>query len=131
MTFVIELSEDLEQRLQKKAAERGMDAAAYARQLIENGLSLPPQNGAELIAYWEAEGVIPRPTREWRGGAVQAIYPIWMAPVVRTVRGMQAQGATLAQIRKAVKSTPWRTPMAPPGWRRRCCATAPWWVSCR
>jgi hypothetical protein len=58
MTLSIELSEALEQRLQQEAAEHGMDAATLAQQLIERGLSETFKTGEEIIAYWEAEGVL-------------------------------------------------------------------------
>ncbi len=82
----------------------------FVERLRAEGVDVAPRT----LAHWESIGVIPRSSREWRDGAPHSIYPAWMAAVVRTVRGMQAQGATLEQIREAVRQTPWRIPMTPP-----------------
>lgn len=67
------------------------------------------------LAYWESEGILPRAVRQWRDGAPQALYAVWLVDIVRAVRGMQDAGMTLEQIREAVRFTPWRTPMTAPG----------------
>ena len=83
----------------------------FVERLRAEGVDVTPRT----LAYWESEGVIPRAVRRWRDGAPQSVYPEWMLAVVRTVRGMQAQDATLDQIRHAIRTTPWLTPMSPPG----------------
>lgn len=82
----------------------------FVERLRTEGLDVSPRT----LAYWESEGIIPRSVREWRDVAPQSVYPAWMLDVVRTVRGMQAEGATLEQIRDAIAATPWLSPMAPP-----------------
>ncbi|HCQ03157.1 MAG TPA: hypothetical protein DIT99_21815 [Candidatus Latescibacteria bacterium] len=58
MTLSIELPEALEKRLQQEATEHGMDVVVYAQQLIERGLSDTLKTGGEIVAYWEAQGVL-------------------------------------------------------------------------
>jgi len=79
--------------------------------LALEGITLTPVT----LAYWEREGIIPGSVRRWRNGATQSVYADWMLPLVRSVRGMQAQGVSLDKIRSAVRRTPWQTAMEPPG----------------
>jgi hypothetical protein len=59
MTLTISLDSDLEKRLTEEASRRGVDAAEYARRLLEE--HLPATEGAsdqatlDLFARWEAE----------------------------------------------------------------------------
>jgi hypothetical protein len=60
MTFTIDIDDRLKARLDEEARRRGVAAADYARQLIEQ--SLPPGNGdtpnratLELLAQWDRE----------------------------------------------------------------------------
>jgi len=60
MTLTLELSRDLAQRLTNEAARLGVPLEQYALRLLGD---LPrgegrPTNGAELVAYWQREGVI-------------------------------------------------------------------------
>lgn len=60
MSLVIELPPELEAKLSEEAARHGLPLAEYAVHLLTvNQLPFPqPRNGAELVAYWEAEGLI-------------------------------------------------------------------------
>jgi hypothetical protein len=66
MALTIELRPDAEAALRRAAARRGMVAADLARALLEEQLereqqsseSRAPTTGAELVAYWRAEGVV-------------------------------------------------------------------------
>lgn len=74
MTLTLELTPEQEQRIAAEALHRNMDAASYAKALFfeketaeeseEETLPpvgpLPPANGtgADLVAYWEREGLI-------------------------------------------------------------------------
>ena len=74
MTFTLEITPEQERQLETEAHRRNMDAADYAKTLLfgerlptvseEEMLPLsgplPPVNGtgADLVAYWEREGLI-------------------------------------------------------------------------
>lgn len=50
------------------------------------------------LRYWEYEGVLPRPVRQWHEGAVRALYPAWFVPLVQHLRALQRRGLTLDEI---------------------------------
>ena len=64
--LTIELTPDTEAALSRAAARRGVVAADLARALLEeqlereqqSGEARAPATGAELVAYWQAEGVV-------------------------------------------------------------------------
>jgi hypothetical protein len=66
MTLTIELTPDAEAALRRAAAQRGMGPTEFARALLEAQLGAEqrgsegraPATGAELVAYWQAEGVV-------------------------------------------------------------------------
>ena len=74
MTLILELTPEQEQQLEAEARQRNLDTTSYAINLLfekeatEHDLdqalppvrSLPPVNGtgADLVAYWEREGLI-------------------------------------------------------------------------
>ena len=79
MTFTIDLPPETVARLQEKATAQGLDAAEYARRVLEADLPAPsptedvrrmigqalseelqakPRTGAEAIAYWKQKGVL-------------------------------------------------------------------------
>jgi hypothetical protein len=74
MTLTLEFTPEQEQQIEQEARRRNMDAASYAKALLfeeqiaknseEQTLPplgpLPPANGtgADLVAYWEREGLI-------------------------------------------------------------------------
>ena len=60
MTLRIDIDEELGSRLEQEARRRGVEPSAYARQLLERGLSTPiapSSNGAtlDLLEQWERE----------------------------------------------------------------------------
>jgi hypothetical protein len=74
MTLTLELTPEQEQQIEAEARRRNMDAASYAKallfeekaaeageeQMLPPAGPLPPANGtgADLVAYWEREGLI-------------------------------------------------------------------------
>ena len=70
MTLILELTPEQEQQIEAEARRRNMDAASYAKALLfeeEAAEQLGPAaaqaaeepwSGADLVAYWEQEGVI-------------------------------------------------------------------------
>ena len=60
MPQAIELPDDLAEVLTEEAAHRGMSLPDYAVYLLMSATppSIPIRNGAELVAYWESEGLI-------------------------------------------------------------------------
>jgi hypothetical protein len=60
MSLVLELPPDLETELAADAARLGMPLPDYALRLLAGACSPRPavSNGAELVAYWQAEGLI-------------------------------------------------------------------------
>ena len=60
MSLVLDLPPDLESKLVAEAARLGLPLTEYAMRLLAAG-RIPeskPRNGAELIAYWQEEGLI-------------------------------------------------------------------------
>ncbi|HSF39437.1 MAG TPA: hypothetical protein VLT87_06560 [Thermoanaerobaculia bacterium] len=60
MTITLELSKDLERELSAEAEKLGLPLSEYALRLLSTGRGpwSAPKNGAELVAYWQSEGVI-------------------------------------------------------------------------
>ena len=60
MSLVLDLPPELETELAAEAARIGLPLSEYAVRLLAGGLGpVPaPRNGAELLAYWQAEGLI-------------------------------------------------------------------------
>lgn len=60
MTLTVELSRDLEKRLTTEAARLGLPLEQYALRLLGGLPESPglPSTGADLVAYWQREGVI-------------------------------------------------------------------------
>ncbi len=50
------------------------------------------------LRNWQVAGAIPYGIRRWDGDAPRAMYPLWMADLVRELRAMQAQGIPLLEI---------------------------------
>ncbi len=55
MGLMIDLSPDVETRLQQEATRRGIDKAEYARQLIESSLPAPRNALSALLRSWREE----------------------------------------------------------------------------
>jgi hypothetical protein len=71
MTLTIDLNTLLEDRLKREAHRRGLDPQAYARQLIEAGLSVDVegqkrvnQSTLDLLRQWDAEQSSGDPTED-------------------------------------------------------------------
>ena len=63
MTLTLDLPTDLEQELSQEAARLRLPLAEYVLRLLAGTHVGPPaepapRNGAELVAFWEREGVI-------------------------------------------------------------------------
>ena len=60
MSLVLELPRDLETELAAEAARLGLPLPEYALRLLAGGRGPTPalRNGAELLAYWQAEGLV-------------------------------------------------------------------------
>lgn len=60
MTLTLELPKELESDLVNEAAQLGMSLPDYTLRLLfaRPALKAAPQNGAELVAYWQNAGVI-------------------------------------------------------------------------
>jgi len=60
MSLVLDLPADLETTLAAEAAQLGLPLPEYAVRLLaaRNGLRPAARTGAELIAYWQSEGLI-------------------------------------------------------------------------
>jgi hypothetical protein len=60
MTLTLDLTPDLEERLNAEAARLGLTPSEYAIQVLqkETPAAPMPTTGAELVAYWEREGII-------------------------------------------------------------------------
>ena len=78
MTLMLNLTEELENRLKSEAGRRGLDAAELARQLLEAGLQVDAelqkklnQSTLDLLSKWDSEDAtadpeeLARRNREW------------------------------------------------------------------
>jgi hypothetical protein len=60
MTLKLEISRELEKELSTEASKLGLPLSDYALRVLSNR-QVPvvmPKTGAELVAYWQAEGLI-------------------------------------------------------------------------
>lgn len=60
MSLVLDLPAELETELAAEAAHLGLPLPEYALRLLAGGRSLrsAPHTGAELLAYWQGEGLV-------------------------------------------------------------------------
>jgi hypothetical protein len=60
MTITLELPQELEQELSSKAEKINLSLSEYILHLItvRQILNNPPKTGAELVNYWQKEGLI-------------------------------------------------------------------------
>jgi len=60
MSIAIDLPVEMEEQLLAEAAELGLSLPEYVLRLISTGVVIgnKPRNGAELVSYWQHEGVI-------------------------------------------------------------------------
>ena len=59
MSLVLELPPELENELAAQAADAGLPLSEYALRLLAGQTSRPAlRSGAELLDYWQAEGLV-------------------------------------------------------------------------
>lgn len=61
MSLVLNLPPELEAELTTEAKQLGLNLTEYALQLLSGGRNShapAPRTGAELLAYWESEGLV-------------------------------------------------------------------------
>ena len=60
MSLLLDLPDELEQALAQEASQLGLSVEDYAVQLLtlRRAAAGLPQTGADLVAYWQREGVI-------------------------------------------------------------------------
>lgn len=58
MSLVLNLPPELESDLASEAAHLGLPLPEYALRLLAGGPRLTPRTGAELLAYWQGEGLV-------------------------------------------------------------------------
>jgi plasmid stability protein len=60
MSITLDLPEELENELSVEAAQAGLSLEEYALRVLSTGLIVGkrPQTGAELVEYWQNEGLI-------------------------------------------------------------------------
>jgi hypothetical protein len=60
MSLVLDLPPELETELAAEAARLGLPLPEYALRLLAGGRNLrpPPRTGADLLAYWQSEGLV-------------------------------------------------------------------------
>ncbi len=80
--------------------------------LLERWATRPPVD-ERTLRYWEARGLVPRPTRTVHAGAYRTRYPSWVADLCATIRLWQRVGNTLAEIAGRVRAEAARLAQAP------------------
>jgi hypothetical protein len=60
MSLVLDRAAELETELAAEAARLGLPLPEYVRRLLASGRTPAPapRNGAELLAYWQGEGLV-------------------------------------------------------------------------
>jgi hypothetical protein len=60
MSVAVDLPEELEKELSAEAAELGLSLPEYVLRVLSTGIVIgkKPQTGAELVEYWQDEGLI-------------------------------------------------------------------------
>ncbi len=71
--------------------------------LLERWGTTPPVD-ERILRYWEARGLVPRPTRTYHAGATRTRYPSWVADLCASIRLWQRVGRTLADIAGRVRA---------------------------
>ncbi len=70
--------------------------------LQADGITVTPRQ----LHYWETEGALPKPVKRSHTGAIRAVYPTWVLPLVPRVQALRQQGVPLreigSQLRKAM-----------------------------
>ena len=58
MSLILDLPPELETELAAEAAKLGIPLQDYALRLLAGGARPAPNNGSELLAYWQGEGLV-------------------------------------------------------------------------
>ncbi len=60
MSLILDLPAELETELAAEAARLGLPLPEYVLRLLASGRTpgLPPRTGAELLTYWQGEGLV-------------------------------------------------------------------------
>lgn len=77
------------------------------------------------LRYWESQGALPTPMRQYRDGGTHALYPSWHYQVVEQVPSLRGQGLGWAEIGDRLRDLfagiaqrqifgEWETEKAPP-----------------
>ncbi len=85
-------------------------------------LGVQPPVDARTLRYWEAEGLLPRPTLAYHAGATRTRYPWWVADLIIQIRRYQDRGFGNTEIRRRIRAEArclaldaWPRPEPPPG----------------
>ncbi len=65
---------------------------------------IAPKVEERTLRYWEQEGLIPRPTREHRGGVTRAWYPSWVPDLINWLRVSQRAGIKVGALRAELRA---------------------------
>jgi len=65
-------------------------------------LGVTPAVDERTLRYWEAAGIVPRPTLDYTSRGARAKYPWWMPDLLWHVRRYQEMGMSIEQLRKRI-----------------------------
>lgn len=65
-------------------------------------LGVTPPVDERTLRYWEAEGIVPRPTLDYTSRGERAKYPWWMPDLLWHVRRYQHMGMSTQQLRARI-----------------------------
>jgi DNA-binding transcriptional MerR regulator len=63
-----------------------------------------PRVDEETLRFWERQGLLPRPTRQYHAGAVRTRYPWWVADLIAQIRRYQDAGQKLAHLGERLRA---------------------------
>lgn len=93
--------------------------AELLARLRDQGIEL----SSSALEYYRYQNILPRPIRRRFEGLTQPLYPDWFVPAIEHLRYLQAQGASLDEIRPRLREwvraliltrIPWQDPLAEP-----------------
>lgn len=62
--------------------EPELDELITREEMLEQVRAIPMRISESTLRNREAQGILPRPMRRWRGGSTKALYPTWMPTLV-------------------------------------------------
>lgn len=62
--------------------EPELDELITREEMLEQVRAIPMRISESTLRNREAQGILPRPMRRWRGGSTKALYPTWMPALV-------------------------------------------------